>query len=59
MLVDLVHHYRHPDQTSSHVQTVGTYQRKERREETAALRAEALSDQVMEFIDFHRDEAST
>ncbi|CAI8799690.1 putative Transmembrane protein [Pseudomonas donghuensis] len=59
VLVDLVHHHRHPDQTCGHVQAVGTDQREERRQEATALRAEALGDQVMELIDFHRDEAGT
>ncbi|MNP05506.1 hypothetical protein D3C76_974610 [compost metagenome] len=41
------------------MQTVGTYQGEEARQEATALRAEALGDQVMELVDFHRDEACT
>ena len=39
------------------MQTVGPHQGEEAGQEGAAIRTEAFSDQVMEFVDFHPDEA--
>ena len=59
VFLHLVHHDRHPDQTAGHVQTVGTDQGEEARQEARTARAVALGDQQVELVDFHGDEACT
>src|SRR5476651_1580941 len=59
VFIDLIHHHRHPDQASRHVQTVGPHQREEPRQEAAAVRAEAFGDQQVKLVDLHADEAQT
>ncbi|KAG1188756.1 hypothetical protein G6F35_014200 [Rhizopus arrhizus] len=57
MAADHVQEDDDPDQAEGDVQAVRTDQREERGQVSAAAGAGAFRDQVMEFPDFHRDEA--